>query len=166
MKALFFSLLLVCAAPAAFAQKEKVEVKEEVIFVDGAEYAQIEKDGCGMLDAACEYYVKTLDGKRAFTVRALEMRDPDEVTNVNTDGKVRYLQFSFAGSSGKAEIKDPSAIRLRALDVARKVAKAGLMKDGKLDDEAVSDFVSTNGTPFSERKKQLAGPKVIIMDAD
>lgn len=52
----------------------------------------------------------------------------------------------------------------RDLKVAKRVVKAGLIKDEALDEEAVADFISENGTPFSDRRRAIDAPDVIIID--
>ena len=154
--------LLGLSAPAALAQK--VEVKNDLILVDGQPYAGIEAEGCRLVDTDCRYYIKALNGgRRVGVVKQLEYNDPDERTVADAAGRVTYLQFVFTASGTTAETADPTTVLLRPIDVARKVVKAHLMKDGVLDEQAAADFVTHNGLPYSERRKALeAAPKVII----
>ncbi|GAA3934750.1 hypothetical protein [Hymenobacter algoricola] len=158
----FFILCFVLLTSTAFAQK--VEVKADAILVDGVKYALIEQDGCKLMDTQCLYYLNSLDGKRQFAVKQMEFVDPATISDSHPDGRTLYLQFVFMGSGAKTEISFPTTLHLRAIDVARKVVKAKLFTDGSLSEQAASDFVTTNGIPFTERQKQLAGPKVILID--
>ncbi|QNH61734.1 hypothetical protein [Hymenobacter sediminicola] len=164
MKYSFLTLVFTFLVNIAFAQKQKIEVKGDAILVDGAKYALIEQEGCGIMDVDCFYYIKSLEGKRLFVVKQQLFNDPSEVKASDPQGKVLYLQFVFTGSGAKAETTFPTTLHLRAIDVARKVVKAQLMNNGTLDEQATADFVTNNGTPFSERRQALGGPKVIVIE--
>jgi hypothetical protein len=86
------------------------------------------------------------------------------MSGANPKGTVHYLQFVFSKSGAKAETPYPATLVLRAKDVARLIVKAHLMKDGELDEEAAQEFVNNNGTPYSDRRKKLGGPDVIIIE--
>ncbi|RYU80746.1 hypothetical protein [Hymenobacter persicinus] len=158
----FLTLCLLFVASAAFAQK--VEVKDDAVLVDGGKYALVEQDGCKLMDTQCIYYLKSLDGKRQLAVKQLEFVDPATMSASHPDGRTLFLQFVFLGSGTKAEIPFPATLHLRALDVARRVAKAQLFANGSLNDQAAADFVTTHGMPFSERRSELGGPKVIVIE--
>ncbi|KAA9325332.1 hypothetical protein F0P96_20235 [Hymenobacter busanensis] len=152
-----FSFLLMLLGTAAATVAQKVEVKGDAILVDGAKYALIEQDGCGLMDVDCMYYLKSLDGKRLFVVKQQIFNDPAEVKASSPEGRVLYLQYLFTGSGTKAETSFPTTLHLRAIDVARKVVKAGLFANGTLNEQAAADFVTNNGNAFSERRQALNG---------
>lgn len=160
-KLLILFLFATTAITHAFAQK--VTVEDDKILVDGVAVGGIEKDGCGF-NVQCQYHVKSLAGKRLFVVKHLQFSDPNERSAANPEGKVHYLQYVFTKAGTKAETAFPTTLSLRAKDVARLVVKAGLLKDGALNDEAAADFVTNNGTPYTDRRKEIAGPKVIIIE--
>ncbi|SHJ16796.1 hypothetical protein SAMN02745146_2504 [Hymenobacter daecheongensis DSM 21074] len=164
MKSFLTLLLLLALTNTVLAQKQKIEVKDEAVLLDGAKYALIEQDGCRIMDTQCVYYLKSLDGKRQVAVKQLEFVDPAEMSASHPDGRVLYLQYVFLASGTKAETPFPTTLHLRAIDVARKVAKGQLFANGTLNEQAVSDFVTTNGMPFADRQKELAGPKVIVIE--
>ena len=162
MNKFVLAALLLLSLSAAWGQK--IEVKKDLILVDGQPYARIEADGCGVLDVQCMYYVKALTGEqRLFVVKQLEYADPAERDASDPTGRVLYLQFVFTAAATAAETAYPLTLHLRPIDVARKVVKARLMKDGVLDAQAATDFVTNNGSPFSERRKALSGPTTIII---
>ena len=75
MNKFVLAALLLLSLSAAWGQK--IEVKKDLILVDGQPYARIEADGCGVLDVQCMYYVKALVGEqRLFVVKQLEYADP------------------------------------------------------------------------------------------
>ncbi|SHL19184.1 hypothetical protein [Hymenobacter psychrotolerans] len=162
MKHCFFTLIF--SLLVGFASAQKVEVKGETILVDGTKYALIEQEGCGIMDVDCFYYIKSLEGKRLFVVKQQMFNDPAEIDAADPQGKVLYLQYVFTGVGTKAETTFPTTLHLRAIDVARKVVKAQLMANGTLNEQAATEFVTNNGTPFSERRQALNGPKVIVIE--
>ncbi|MCC2547554.1 hypothetical protein LJY25_13945 [Hymenobacter sp. BT175] len=147
------TLWLALLTGAAFAQK--VEVKGETILVDGTPYAMIEQDGCKLMDVQCMYYLKSLDGKRLFVVKQMQFVDPATVTAAHPDGRTLYLEYVFTAAGTHAETNFPTTLHLRPIDVARKVVKAQLFANGTLNEQAAADFVTNNGTSFSERRKAL-----------
>ena len=153
MKTLLCSLAFLALATTSYAQKIKVE--GELITVDGQPYARIEQEGCGLMDVDCFYYVKSLQNQRLFIVKQQDFNDPAEVSATSPQGRTMYLQFVFTAAKTKAETSYPTTLHLRALDVARKVYKAQLIKDGTLDEQAATDFVTNTGTPFSERRQAI-----------
>ncbi|MGI4870145.1 MAG: hypothetical protein ACRYFX_03085 [Janthinobacterium lividum] len=160
MKTIFFSLLLTGLATSAFAQKIKVE--NDLVTVDGQPYARIEKDGCGMMDLDCSYHVKSLQNQQLFTVKQVIFNDPGQISASNPEGRTLYLQYIFTASRTTAETSFPATLHLRALDVARKVYQAHLLKEGTLDAEVADTFVLDKGTPFSQRRREI-NPQVIVV---
>ena len=160
-----FLLILIAAAPL-YCTAQKIDVSKDKITVDETDYALIEKDGCGVLSSTCEYNVKNLAGKKVLLVKELDMKDPDKKDAGNPDGTVHYLQFIFLESKQKAETENPALLMLKAKDVAKLIVKAELFKSGELDAEAVSNFVQSKGTPYTDRKKEMAGTKVIIIEKE
>jgi hypothetical protein len=145
---------------------QKVDVTKDKITVDEADYAVIEKDGCGAFSGTCEFNIKNLAGKKVLVVKALDMKDPDKKDAGNPEGMVHYLQFIFLESKQKTETDYPSVIILKPVHVAKMIVKAELFKNGELDAEAVSNFVLSNGVPYTDRKKEMAEPKVIIIEKE
>ena len=162
-KKLAFLLLLL---PGLHAVAQKVEVKNNVILLDGQPYAGIEGDGCGFVDPQCQYYLTPVGSeKRLFVVKQVIFEDPMERKESNPTGRTLYLQFVFTAAGTTDEIPFPATLRLRALDVARKVAKARLFQNGVFDEQAAADFVTNNGTPFGDRRRALNAPPTIILNA-
>lgn len=160
MKALLCLLALSASATTVSAQKIKVE--GELITVDGQPYARIERDGCGALTAGCLYYVKSLQNQRLFTIKPMEFVDPATISASHPDGRTMYVQYIFNASHATTETAYPSIMLLRALDIARKIYKAQLIKDGTLDQQAADAFVLANGLTFSERRRELT-PQLLVV---
>lgn len=161
MKKLTILIAAVLLSAAVFAQK--AEVKKDEILSDGKSIAKIEKDGCGALSPTCNFYVSSLDGDPLITVVALDMIDPMQSNAGNPEGKVRFLRFSFTGINGVAEIRNPAMLATKPKDVAQSIVKARLIKDGKLDESAVINFIQVNGTRYTDRQREI-NPQIIIID--
>jgi hypothetical protein len=162
MKKLHYLLALSTLATTASAQKIKVE--NELITVDGQPYARIEQDGCGLMDVDCFYYIKSLQNKRLFVVKQQVLHEASQISAADPTGRTMYLKYVFTAAKTTAETSYPATLHLRALDVARRVYKANLMKDGELDQQAAEDFVTNNGNTYSERRN-AAQPVILIAPA-
>jgi hypothetical protein len=160
MKFLLSAIAFFALAAPAVAQKIKVE--DDLITVDGQPYARIEQDGCGIMDVDCLYYVKSLQNQRLFVVKQVIYNDPTAVSATNPQGRTLYLQYVFTAAKATAETAYPTTLHLRALDVARKVYKAQLIKEGTLDEQAAADFVTNNGTSYSEHRRTLGQPIILL----
>src|SRR5690606_11144603 len=106
MKNLALLLTVMLFFTASFAQK--TDVKKDEILSDGKAIAKIEKDGCGALSPACNYYINSLDDEPLIVVVALDMTDPMQRNAGNPDGKIRFLRFSFTGFDAAAEVRNPA----------------------------------------------------------
>jgi hypothetical protein len=160
MKILLCLLAFSAFATTSFAQKIKIE--GDLITIDGQPYARIEQDGCGLMDENCSYYVKSLQNQRLFIIKQLEMNDPEQINVANPKGRTLYLQYVFTAAKATAETPFPATLHLRPLDIARKLYKAQLLKDGTLDEQAAADFVVNYGTVYSERRRALNQPVIIV----
>lgn len=156
---IFFVAILLSTATYA----QKVAVKKDKILSDDKVIAKIEKDGCGALSPHCNFYISNLSGESLITVVALDMIDPMRSNAGNPEGKVRFLRFSFTGINGVAETRNPAMLATKPKDVVQNIVKGRLIKDGKLDETAVINFIQSNGTRYSNRQKEI-NPQIIIID--
>ena len=161
MKKLTILVAILLLSVTTFAQK--AEVKKDEILSDGKAIAKIEKDGCGALSPTCNFYISSLEGEPLITVVALDMIDPLQSSAGNPEGKIRFLRFSFTGFNRSAEVRNPAMLATRPKDVAQSIVKARLIKDGKLDESAVTNFIKANGDRYTQRQKEI-NPQVIIID--
>lgn len=143
---------------------QKADVKNDKVLSDGKAIAQIKRDGCKVLSPSCQFYISNLDGESLITIAALDMIDPLKVSSTNEDGKVRYLRLSFTGFDGVAEIQNPALLNTRSKDVVKSIVKAGLIKDGQLDEKAVANFINAHGVQFSDRQKEINSQVIIIRE--
>lgn len=161
MKKLTLLITTIIISTTAFAQK--AEVKKDEILLEGKAIAKIEKDGCAAISPTCMFYVNSIEGEPLITIVALDMIDPMQANAGNPEGKVRFLRFSFIGIDGVAEIRNPALLNTRPKDVAQSIVKAKLIKDGKLDERTVANFINANGDRYTQRQREI-NPQVIIID--
>lgn len=163
MKKLKIVIAALTFSTLSFAQK--ADVKGEDLLSDGKLIAKIEKDGCGALSPTCNFYVSSIDGEPLITVVALDMIDPMQSTAGNPEGRVRFLRFSFTGMNGVAEVRNPAMLATKPKDIAQSIVKGRLIKDGKLDETAVINFINANGDRYTQRQKEL-NPQLIIINEE
>src|SRR5690625_1920830 len=161
MKKLTILITALVFSAVAFAQK--ADVKKDEILSDGKPIAKIEKDGCGAFSPTCNFYISSLESEPLITVVALDMIDPMQANADNPEVRVRFLRCSFTGINGDAEIRIPAMLDNKSKDVAQSIVKARLIKDGKLDESAVINFIQANGTRYTDRQREI-NPQIIIID--
>jgi hypothetical protein len=154
MKKVLLALILAVSS-AAFAQKQKVTVEDDIIYVDGVEYATMEKKG----SASPTYTIKSLAGAALMSWQFYEFNDPKEVENANPQGRVTYYQVTFFGDKQQCEIK-PTMVTQKG--VAKCIVENELLKDGIIDQEAENNFVLINGMKFTQQKQNTGGTTIII----
>jgi hypothetical protein len=72
---------------------------------------------------------------------------------------VAYLVFSFKGFDRVGEIDSPFTMKEET--IGRLIAQWHLIKDRKLDPEAVEQFITANGRKFSEKERLQSQPPAI-----
>lgn len=155
-KASFLFFLFLLAGFSAYAQKQKVTVDDDTIKVDGHNYAIIEKKS----GLAFDFTIKSLDGKEQIFFKMLEYNDPQEVNSGNPKGRVTYFEVTFLNSGNKCEVMCPGTKK----GTAKIVVENALIKDNAVDPDAEKKFILINGTKYSERRKALERPDIIIIN--
>ena len=163
MKQMLMLAATLCLAGHLYAQKAEVNKNGELLS-DGKVIATIEKEGCGIVSPTCSFNVYNTDGDLLIIVMVLDYKDPSEVSSGNQDGTVRYLRYCFNGMGGHAELPDPASTVIKPIHAAQSIVKWKLIRDGRLDEEAVRSFIQAYGTRFSERQEALTPQTVIIKD--
>jgi len=142
MKILCFVLLLLAFGPAS---AQRIAVKNGVMTVDGQPYARFESDGASTI------YVSSLQNERLFVVKEMVLPGVGHLA-----GNVRYLQYVFTATHLVVETPFPSnEVYFRSITPARQIYAARLFQNGALAPQAVADFSTNNGTPYSDRQRQL-----------
>jgi hypothetical protein len=147
-------LLFLLAGFTAQAQKQKVTIDDDTIKVDGHPYGIIERKGI-----VFDFTIKSLDGKEQIYLKYMEFYDPHEVSSANPKGTVNYFEVTFLNSGGKCEVMTAANKK----GVAKIIVENNLLKDNAVDPDAEKKFIMINGTKYTEQKKSLEGPKVIII---
>jgi len=140
---MIIAVFLTCSVSA-----QKIEVKKDMIFVGGAQYAIIQQYGCHAIDSPCAYLIRSVDGKKLFAIKQQSYIEQGQ-------GSIRYLEYIFFKLNRIAETDFLSGgSLLDPITIARKVVQLRLLDNGILNDEAAYDFVIRNGTPYTDKKRQ------------
>ena len=163
MKDTLLIALLLAVGATAFAQRQKVSVgKDGEMIVNGDTVAYIEKEGCKLLSSECVFTIVDANDDLLITVRQESFTDRERTSREFPDGTpTAYLVFSFRGSDEVAEVDSPFSPKEES--VAKLVARNRLIKNRQLDPEAVRQFITPNGTGFSDRERQQNQPPAIII---
>jgi hypothetical protein len=155
MKILLFTLLLLTSfLSGAYAQK--IVFKKGVIFLDNQPYAHMAADG-----DRC-FYISNLKNERLFVINRLSLNDPTAAEPTNPTGEVKYWQFVFTKSKTVVETPYQRTYGETERVIARKICLAQLLKNDELDPQALADFVTNNGTLFTERRRALNNPPMLL----
>ena len=163
MKKTFAIALLLAVGATAFAQRQKVSVgKDGEMIVNGDTIAYIEKEGCKLLSTECVFTIVDANDDLLITVRQESFTDRERRSREFPDGTpTAYLVFSFRGWDEVAEVDSPFSPK--EASIAKLVARHRLIKERQLDPEAVHQFITANGTRFSDRERQQNQPPAIII---
>jgi len=144
------SILICLVALGASAQKEKVDVdydkKTGVVTVNEAPVFKVVEERSSTFPGMKDYTIESLEGKKLMILIFNSYKDYHEVSQYNKDGSVSYYEIAFLN-----ENKDKAEIRQNFFkSIMKLIYTNDLIKDGKLDKEAVDVFVMKNGNKFSE----------------
>ncbi|MBR1765463.1 MAG: hypothetical protein IJ745_00310 [Bacteroidales bacterium] len=158
----FFIVVLLLVCISATAQRKKVSVsKDGAMVVNGDTVAYIEKEGCKILSPSCQFFITDETDAVMITASVRSFTDKERATPEFPGGvNVDYLVFSFQGVDATAEVEGPGMI-VKAESVAKIVVQWRLIKDGKLDPEAVAHFVTHHGNRYSEKERRQNQPPSI-----
>ncbi|MEJ7610702.1 MAG: hypothetical protein WKF88_05920 [Ferruginibacter sp.] len=120
--ALSFLTITACA--------QRTDVRNGMIFTDGKPYALINRDNCGVF-GKCRVTLSALDGRTAVIISF----------NPQSFGGHTYARMHFIKSNKYARLED---LPTKESKVAKKVVKAGLFKNGELDEAAAATFMAAN----------------------
>lgn len=163
MKQTLALALLLTLGVTATAQRQKVAVgKDGEMIVNGDTVAYIEKDGCTLFSSTCMFTIVDENDDLLITVRQESFNDRERRSNEFPNGTpTAYLVFSFRGYDEVAEIDSPFSPKEES--IAKLVARHRLIKDHRLDPEAVRQFIAANGTRFSDKERMQNQPPAVII---
>lgn len=156
MKLLNTLLLLLFFTGISFSQKQKITVDDDIIKVDGTDYAKIEKKS----GLSFDFTIKSLDGTDLIYFKFMENNNPNNVNSGNPNGRVTYYEVIFIGSGEKCEVQSPGTKK----GVAKIVAENNLIKENSVDIEAEKKFILISGSNYSKERDNLNEKVIIIKD--
>ena len=141
MKKILFLFALFTITFSGFAQK--VKIKDGIANVDGNAYVKWEKRMAGN-----EVAISGLNAtEEEVSVMYESYKDPNEITQSNPEGKVRWVEFNFLTLDLKCEISSRGHKGLVKLLYLNKV-----FVDGALNVANAEKFVKKYGTKFSDNR--------------
>lgn len=163
MKRIVLIALLLAVGTTSFAQRQKVSVGNDgEMIVNGDTVAYIEKEGCKLLSEECVFTIVDANNDLLITIRQESFTDKEQRSREFPNGTpTAYLVFSFRGWDEVAEVDSPFSPKEDS--IAKLVARHRLIKERRLDPEAVRQFITANGTRFSDRERQQNQPPAIII---
>lgn len=161
MKKLTFILLFSALCFTAFAQRQKVTIgKDGELMINGEVVAYIEREGCKLLSPTCQFFITDENDNMLITITQQGFTDKTRTSRESPNGTpVAYLVFSFKGFDQVGEIDSPFSMKEET--IGRLIAQWHLIKDRKLDPEAVEQFITANGRKFSEKERLQSQPPAI-----
>lgn len=155
MKTSLYILLIAGLVPVAnlsFGQKEG-KVKE---FAFSKDTAYVKGRASFVVDAknaATNFYVKNSTGKLLFTVTTETYSHPSFTTSGNPNGKKSYWFFAFPSLQTEFDMV-PKGFGF-AKDLAKFIAEMEMVKDDKVNEEAVNTHVAMFGTRLTNERDRL-----------
>lgn len=145
-KVFFISFLSILFSVSTFAQKEKIKVKKDIVYVDDAPQFTIE------LNMRMEAFtVYNLQGEKLIYLIAQEYFDNNAQTSSNPKGSIKYFDVTFMNENmNKCEIP---IVGLKTA-IAKEIIQSGLIKDGQLNDREIQQYIQIHGTKYSDGKNK------------
>ncbi len=161
MKKLTFILLFSALCFTTLAQRQKVTIgKDGELMINGERAAYIEREGCKLLSPTCQFFITDENDNMLITITQQGFTDKTQTSREFPNGTpVAYLVFSFKGFDQVGEIDSPFSMKEET--IGRLIAQWHLLKDRKLDPEAVEQFITANGRKFSEKERLQSQPPAI-----
>lgn len=104
-------------------------------------------------NAATNFYVKNVNGKLLFTVTTETYSHPSFTTSGNPNGKKSYWFFAFPSLQTEFDMI-PKGFGF-AKDLAKFIAEMEIVKDDKVNEEAVNNHVAMFGTRLTNERNRL-----------
>jgi hypothetical protein len=150
----FLLLTALVISFASFSQKQKVDVDDDIITVDGVPYAKITKSG----RPAQDFVISSLDGTELVYMQFQEYNHSSKVTTGNPNGRQTYLICTFMNDKKQCEINP----MLTKKGVAKFIVDYDLVKDNAVVQEQEDKMVLIYGSKFTEERNRLGGTTIII----
>jgi hypothetical protein len=140
---IIFSLLSFLFATSSFSQKDKIEVDKDLVSLNGTPIFKIE------IFKMQTFNLKDLNDNKLAIFNFMTYTDVNKISSNNPKGEVQYFDVTFFNDD-----MDSCEIPVYGLKkaIAKLIIDYDLVKDGKLNETAVKQFVKVNGKKFSENK--------------
>ena len=153
MKKIFSVLMLLAFFVTAQAQKEKVKLeydkKTGIVSTETEPVFKVLEEKSAQLPSAKDYTIQNLEGKNLFILAWNDFEDARERSQSNPNGRVIYYEVTFLN-----EKKDKVEIAYNTfMNIMKVIYHSDLIKDGKLNPEAVELFVIKNGNKFGVQRE-------------
>ncbi len=153
MKKIFSAFMLLAFFVTAQAQKEKVKLtynkKTGIVSTETEPVFKVLEEKSAQLPTAKNYTIQNLDGKNLFILACNVFEDARERSQSNPSGEVIYYEVTFLN-----EKKDKVEIAYNTfMNIMKLIYRNDLIKDGKLNPEAVELFMIKNGNKFGVQRE-------------
>lgn len=129
--------------PLLFGQK--IKVKKDMVYLDGKEQFRMES-----LQLGNTINIYNLKGDKLIVLKAHTYRDKSAVSAGNPDGNIRYFDVTFLNETlDKCEI--PMMLKK---GLAGEIISSNLLDNDVLNEKAVKQFITINGTKFSDERNR------------
>ncbi|HRO76321.1 MAG TPA: hypothetical protein PLP27_09260 [Crocinitomicaceae bacterium] len=137
-------LFICCTFAFGFAFSQKIDVKKDIVTVDGTPVFKLKYDmGQDIM------YLHNLQDERLAIFKNEVYNDAKQITNGNPQGRVAYYDVTFLNDDlDKCEI-DVAGFKK---PLAKYLIEYKIMDGDKLNDVAVKKFVKIHGTKFSDQR--------------
>lgn len=152
MKKIFSALMLLALFVTTQAQKEKIKLaynkKTGIVSTETEPVFKVLEEKSAQLPTAKNYTIQNLEGKNLFILACNVFEDARERSQSNPSGEVIYYEVTFLN-----EKKDKVEIAYNTfMNIMKVIYHSDLIKDGKLNPEAVELFVIKNGNKFGVQR--------------
>ncbi len=153
MQRILLTLFIFVSAVTAQAQKEKVKLdydkKTGIVSTETVPVFKVLEEKSAQLPSAKDYTIQNLEGKNLFILAWNDFEDARERTQSNPNGSVIYYEVTFLN-----EKKDKVEIAYNTfMNIMKLIYNSHLIKDGKLNPEAIELFVIKNGNKFGAQRE-------------
>ena len=158
MKKALLTLLLITSAATLCAQRQKTTVTADGEIVVGNQViAHIEKERCKLLSPDCQFFITDENDNLLIAVTSHSFYDRRGASPSNPNGTmVNYLRFSFRNFNTTAEMEQTGSLKEET--IVNIISRWRLIKNKKLDPDAVKLFVAAHGNRYSDMERMLQMP--------
>ncbi|OJX37628.1 MAG: hypothetical protein BGO87_11175 [Flavobacteriia bacterium 40-80] len=138
---LFLNLMLLLSIGFTFSQKDKIKIDNDIVLVNNIPVFKLKTFQMQT------FTLYDLNDTKLAIFNCLDYYDSKEISSGNPKGRVVYFDVTFLNDdTDKCEIPCNGFKK----QLAQYIQEYGLVKEGKLDETAVKQFVKIHGNKFSD----------------